>query len=123
MFKLTIHGRIPSKKNGKRIIRHGNIPCIISSKDFCEWEKDMIKTLLPYAGKLSGQTGLCITCDFYLPDLRRCDLSNKFESIADILHHESLKIIDDDRFTILSEVHLVYRGIDRNNPRVEITIL
>ena len=61
-----------------------------------------------------------IVCEFYMPDHRKTDLSNKFESVADLL--VKAKIIPDDNCCILSVVELVYKWVDKDNPRCEVNI-
>ena len=61
-----------------------------------------------------------IICDFYMPDRRLSDLSNKFESIADMLVKYGL--FEDDNYTILQKIILNYKGYDKINPWCEIEI-
>lgn len=98
-------------------------PMIISSKDYLAWEKEQLKVLRGHKNALADKKWLRIACDFYMPDARATDLSNKFESIADLLCHDDLQIISDDNCNILSEVSLVFRWIDRINPRCDVELL
>jgi Holliday junction resolvase RusA-like endonuclease len=117
-MKVILYWRIPSKKNSKQIVMRGKYPKLLSSKAYLEWEKWQIPNVEWL--RLKTEAPYCMTCDFYLPDLRKADLSNKFESIADML--VKAWVLQDDNYTILSEVHLAYRWLDRENPRVEIEI-
>lgn len=118
-MNLTLYGRIPSKKNWTFTIWKNWKQIKLPSKKYQDWEKEQIKEVKWIS--LDNQENLCITCDFYLPDNRKTDLSNKFESIADML--VKAKVLEDDNAKILSEVHLVYRWVDKENPRVIISIV
>jgi Holliday junction resolvase RusA-like endonuclease len=58
---------------------------------------------------------------FLMPDARRTDLTNKAESVADLLVDNG--IIKDDSWQVIDEMLLRCDGIDRKNPRVEITLI
>ena len=57
---------------------------------------------------------------FYVPDMRRRDLTNLEESVDDIL--VKYGIITDDCWTVLHDHDGSHVEIDRDNPRVEIKI-
>lgn len=61
-----------------------------------------------------------ITINFWLPDARKCDLTNKAESLMDLL--VDTKTIMDDSWQIVPKLILISNGIDRENPRAEIEI-
>lgn len=61
-----------------------------------------------------------MTIEFYLPDARKTDLTNKAESIMDLLVDNG--IIEDDNCHVVPFISLYYFGIDRVNPRAEIKI-
>ena len=56
-----------------------------------------------------------------MPDARKTDLSNKVESINDLLVKYGL-FVDDNR-EIIKEMYIRCEGIDRDNPRVVISII
>ena len=125
-MKIILYGRIPSKKNSKNIINRWNRTFIISSKKYIEWEKEQleyieIKRLTKQIEIINPLWPLKINCIFFMPDKRRTDLSNKFESIADCL--VKAKVIADDNYEILNEVHLYYWWYDKENPRCEIELI
>ena len=62
-----------------------------------------------------------IKAEFWLPDNRKTDLSNKIESVMDLLVDNG--IIEDDSWQIISDLHLIANGIDKENPRVVITFI
>lgn len=61
-----------------------------------------------------------MTLMFFAPDARVSDLSNKTESVMDLLVDN--EVITDDNWFVIGDLHLKFGGIDRENPRVEIII-
>lgn len=61
-----------------------------------------------------------IICTIYPPTMRKYDLSNKFESVADLFVDYGLLL--DDNADILDKVLLFNGGKDAENPRAEIVI-
>lgn len=110
-----ILGRIPSKKNSRINTRSGRS---FPSAKYTEWHKDaslQLKNLnVNYQYINCGK----IELKFWLPDNRRCDLTNKAESVMDLLVDNDL--LEDDCWQITGPVYLVPMGIDKDNPRVEI---
>lgn len=117
-LKFTIHGRVPSKKNQVNIVvRHGKV-CKFPSNAYRAWHKDATQQLI---GKMFiGGPVAHITLTFFAPDKRRADMTNKAESIMDLLVDNGV-LVDDNWFDV---PHLVlsFGGIDRADPRVEIEI-
>lgn len=119
MASFTLNGRIPSKKNSKaiRIIR--GIPMLFSSGAYNKWNKEQLKEI----GK--SKIGVyrkinSIQLTFFAPDKRKTDLTNKAESIMDLLVDAG--IIEDDNWYVIPMVILIFGGIDTINPRCEVTI-
>ena len=115
MTKITILGRVPSKKNSKVMICRGVRPMLIPSKKHKEWHDDAMKQLSFV--KLVDKTD-DVEFIYYAPDKRKGDLSNKWESVADVLVDAG--IIEDDNWFILPRVDMVFGGVDRENPRAEV---
>jgi len=110
MIKHTIYGRVPSKKNSKQICRGR----LISSAKYLEWEAVQLSILdIPPI-----VTPCTLTATFYAPDKRLFDLSNKVESVQDLFVKAG--IIPDDNYTHLPQVTLIFGGVDKANPRVEL---
>ena len=63
--------------------------------------------------------GLCYA--FYMPDNRARDLDNHAKAVSDYL--VANKFIKDDSWQCLNKLVLIAAGIDKKNPRVEITLL
>ena len=116
-MKITLYWRIPSKKNSKQIVRWR----IISSKADLQWEKEQINNLIDIWQEIHIKPPFKIICDFYMPDRRLSDLSNKFESIADML--VKYWLFEDDNYTILQNIELNHKWYDKKEPRCEIEIL
>lgn len=55
-----------------------------------------------------------------MPDMIRSDLSNKVESINDML--VKFWLIADDNWEIINELKVCCMGVDRDNPRCDIDI-
>lgn len=114
---ITIKGRIPSKKNSRQpFIRNGRI-MNFPSKKYTEWHTDA-------SWQLKGQPKIdnifsSLDLTFYFPDNRRTDLTNKAESVMDLLVDNGL--LEDDCWQVIPRLHLQCGGVDKKNPRVEIS--
>ena len=109
---LTIRGRIPSKKNSRINTRSGRS---FPSSKYTAWHKDASLQI----SRAHKQTQKGISLTFYMPDNRRTDLTNKAESVMDLLVDNG--IFEDDSWQITGDVSLSCNGIDKLNPRVEIS--
>ena len=120
-MEIVITGRTPSKKNSKIMVCRGKFPMLLPSAKYKEWHKDAIIQLAQQkVPKDKLNKPIKITTTFYAPDKRVFDLSNKIESIHDLL--VDYGFLEDDNYTILKEVVTIYGGLDRKNPRAEIKI-
>lgn len=121
---ITIKGRIPSKKNSVIITMRNNKVMKFPSNDYRTWHKDASQQIeLQKRTLFSGDTGTeklgtSITIIFYAHDARKYDLSNKAESIMDLL--VDCGLLEDDNYEFVSELILKFGGLDRENPRAEI---
>jgi len=119
MAKIEIRGRIPSKKNSLRRIRRGNRTFTVSSEKHQEWHDSAtiqvaMQNIEPYKGVSS------VLIDFYMPDNRKADLTNKAESLMDLL--VDCGVIVDDCWQKVPSIILNFVEIDKLNPRAEIWI-
>lgn len=115
---LIIKGHVPSKKNSKRIVCQGKFPRVLNSKHYEEWREQagwQIKSMQPV--KDFAQVFIKI----YAPDKRKADLTNKAESIMDLL--VDMGKIEDDNWYVCKDVRLVFGGVDKENPRAEVKFL
>lgn len=119
MIKFTIPVNPRSKKNSQQIIfnKKTGKKMIMQNKNYLEFEKEC-ETFLPKIDTISFPINL--QCDFYVCDARKRDIANYIEAIQDIL--VKYKIIEDDNYKIISSLDNCSMQIDRQNPRVEITI-
>jgi len=120
-MKIILKGRIPSKKNSRNIFksrgRVGNIP----SSAYKEWQKIAELQIFAQCFKTKFVKNISqVEIVFWMPDNRGADLTNKAESIMDLL--VDCKIIEDDKWQIIPSILLHCEGIDRTNPRAEIWI-
>ncbi len=114
MPKIIIKGRCPSKKNSRINTRSGRS---FPSAKYTAWHKDAsIQLITQEAPQISSSD---ITLTFWMPDNRRCDLTNKAESIMDLLVDSALII--DDCWQEINPIHLYCEGVDKINPRVIIS--
>jgi Holliday junction resolvase RusA-like endonuclease len=113
-MKIIISGRIPSKKNSKIMVCRGKFPMLLPSQKYTEWHKDAVIQL---KGKSIIKSNK-IKLTFYPPDKRPADLSNKTESIMDLL--VDCGLIEDDNWYVISELTLIFGGTDKDYPRCEI---
>lgn len=76
---FCITGRIPSKKNSKRILRGRNGKAFVSSsEDYKAWEKQHAAELAKYRGRFKGKR-VSMEILFRSETNRRWDLTNKTE--------------------------------------------
>ena len=115
MTKIIIYGSTPSKKNSKIISCRGNRPCLFPSANYTSWHKDALQQL----SKEKSITSKEISITFFAGDNRKFDLTNKAESIMDTLVDAGL--LEDDNYSVISDLHLKFGGVDKGNARCEIT--
>lgn len=101
MFELKLEGRVPSKKNSRINIRAGRS---FPSKKYTEWHEDASWQLFIQKKKV-GIKKCTIEIEFYPPDKRRYDLTNKAESIMDLLVDNG--ILEDDNASVVQRVTLI----------------
>ncbi len=112
---LILSGDVPSKKNSKRrVFAHGRF-LMIPSKAHEAWHRDASAQL---AGARPVPCPASVTLTFYPSTRRRGDLSNKAESVMDLLVDRG--VIEDDNWFAVPRLSLQFGGVDRQNPRVEV---
>lgn len=122
-MRLTISGDCPSKKNNKRIVtnRKTGKPFIISSERHNDWETGAIEELsLQFNGYKVTDYPITISATFYNSSKRRKDLDNQISSVLDVLVKAG--VIEDDNVNFIDRLSLKYGGVDKHNPRVEISL-
>jgi Holliday junction resolvase RusA-like endonuclease len=116
-MKYIIPWRIPSKKNSKQVFRNRLFP----SKNYIAWQKEMMQYLQDEYGQLRTYDSCEIKMTIFFPDRRKSDLTNKAESIMDLL--VDFWILKDDSHDVVYTLHLHSGWVDKKNPRAEIIIL
>jgi Holliday junction resolvase RusA-like endonuclease len=117
-MEITILGRIPSKKNSKIMVCRGRYPILLPSAKYQEWHKDASKQLTgAHRGKICPTM---IEIKVFSPDSRKSDLTNKAESIMDLLVDNG--VLEDDNWFCCPNISLKFGGTDKDNPRAEIKI-
>lgn len=121
-INLTISGDTPSLKNSKQIFRgKGGRPFITSSNASKEWRSKAVWELLAQSkGKRDITYPLKVKLTFWRSTKRRFDLDNGAGGVLDALVEAG--IIEDDSFNHIDTLHLLYGGVDKENPRVDIEI-
>lgn len=117
MLKIILNGTPPSKKNSKIIICRSSRPLLLPSKSYTAWHDEQMWLLKKYKQKFQFAR-LVIT--FFSGDKRLYDLTNKAESIMDLLVDAGILL--DDNYSVVPDLHLVYGGIAPKNPHVIIEI-
>ncbi len=117
---IEIKGRIPSKKNARQALNFGGRCILVPNKLYKQWHKDAMAQIDQSSlfTQRIEQLGKEIRIVIYAPDARKFDLTNKAESIMDLL--VDAKILEDDNYEFVPRLILEFGGIDRENPRAEI---
>jgi Holliday junction resolvase RusA-like endonuclease len=116
---------VPSKKNQQRIaVNKATLkPILLDSEQHAKWKKENLEIFKRYAELMAMEgfrmplTRAKIKVLFYFPDSKDRDLSNKFETIADIMVDTG--ILMDDKFKVLKPIYLD-GWVKRDRPRTEI---
>lgn len=117
-IKFSIKGRIPSKKNSRNIFNRGGRIINVPSAKHQEWH-DNAEWQIPIEAQ-QGFDKCSIELTIFAPDKRPGDLTNKAESVMDLL--VDVGVLADDNWYVCSDLHLKFGGIDKQNPRAEIVI-
>jgi Holliday junction resolvase RusA-like endonuclease len=130
MLKITIPGKPICKKNNPRVFcingckgwRRG-VPqpkkLVLPSEEYELYEKYCVNYLLNY-GNIQYTEPVQVTCLYWFPNRRsRPDLGNLLAATSDIL--ERAGILENDRLITSYDGSRIV-GIDKDNPRAEITI-
>ena len=115
---LTILGPPATKKNSMQAMCIGGKPRLLQSKKYRDYEKDALQQLWVWGNQtVPGEVE--VVCRYFVPDLRKRDLTNLLAASHVVLTKAGL-IEDDSRIVSVDGSRI--QGVDRENPRVEITI-
>lgn len=106
--KIILKNNIPSKKNSKIIVCRGTFPILLPSSNYTKWHKDALEQLIGVKPIKSNK----LTITFIAENKRKFDLSNRAESVMDLLVDAGL--IEDDNYTVISDLHLKFGGVDKD---------
>ena len=120
MLEIMIPIKPRSKKNSQQIIFNKKINrmMVIQSKTYTEFEKEC-KQYIPTLDKPIDYP-INLQCKFYVADARKRDIANFLEAIQDVL--VKYKVLLDDDYSIVSSIDGCSMEVDRDYPRIEITI-
>lgn len=110
-------GDTPSKKNSKNVVCRGARPYVFPSQAYQSWHSEQMVEL--YAAKRCEANTVEIT--IYPSSRRKGDLTNKAESIMDLLVDAG--VLEDDNWFCVGRVNLAFGGVDKENPRAEVNLL
>jgi hypothetical protein len=114
---ITIAGDTPSKKNSRRLFVRGNRPVNLPSEHYEAWHDSAVRELV-LAKYPAFETPCQLQITIYPKTRRKADLTNKAESIMDLL--VDCFLLPDDNWEVVTGVLLRFGGVDRVNPRAEI---
>ena len=119
-FSFFISGRIPSKKNSRCLFVRGGRLVNIPSAKYSAWHKDAMLQIAAVAKKHVPMSNINIVLDFLAPDKRASDLTNKAESIMDLLVDAGILV--DDNWWVLNKIVLNFKGVDKVKPGCSVQI-
>nr|DAX80847.1 MAG TPA: Endodeoxyribonuclease RusA [Caudoviricetes sp.] len=126
-INFDITGQVPSKKNNKRILKNSRTGnrFIANSEKFNNWHEAAMKEICLSSKvckfrNMKWEGPLEVMMVFYNKDRIRHDLDNMASSILDLLVDAGY--LGDDCCGIVNRLIISFGGVDRKNPRVEVTI-
>lgn len=121
-MNITILGDCPSKKNSRILTFRGSRPMSFPNKKYSDWHRGASQQLLAYNSQknLFVPGTLAVEMTFYPATKRKSDLTNKAESVMDLLVDNGF--LPDDNWFEVEKIFLNFGNVDAKNPRVEIAI-
>lgn len=127
IYMTTFYGQVKAKKNNKQIARRVNgQPFIRTSTETKAQENMMVQAFSIermqqkfYKDQLEDKD-IEIEIDFYNADEKRHDLDNQLATVMDAL--VKADVLPDDNQKVVRKETVTYRGLDKEDPRAEITI-
>lgn len=122
MINITVLGKPITKKNSQRILYNQKTrrPFISPSKQYLHYRADFLIQVRSFRRKNPFNEPICIQALYYMPDRRKVDITNLMNATHDLLTEAG--IIADDSSKIVKSVDGTRVLVDKDNPRVEITI-
>ena len=116
---LLLPGDVPSKKNSKRWLQRGRKRFLLPSQAYEDWHEEQMLRIRRLRPKKPFSLA-AVRAVFYPRTRVRGDLTNKMESVMDLL--VDAQFIEDDNWFVIPDAHPIFGGVDPKNPRVEIEI-
>ena len=116
-MKITIQGDTPSKKNSRIVLCRGGKPVNIPGKNYREWHKDALWRIEDQNISTCPYKEVKAEIKIFPKTKRKADLTNKAESVMDLL--VDAEVLEDDNWSIVKEVRIIFGGVDKDNPRAE----
>lgn len=122
---LVIEGVPRVKKNNQHVTWRGGRPIKVNTAAYGTWlaraEVEIFEQIMEsYSGLQPITEAVNLRCRFFMDTARRVDLSALYEGIQDVL--VKLGVLDDDNYNIVASHDGSGVEIDRERPRMEITI-
>ena len=118
-MRITINEPPRSKKNSMQIVRFGNRPTLVQSKNYKDYEKACAKYFADWVAEPIDYP-VNLKCDYYMPTKRKVDITNLMSATHDIL--VKYGVLADDNRDIVASVDGSRVFYDKKNPRTEIEI-
>ncbi len=93
----------------------------LPSKDYTDWHERASWELKGSGQTNRGLTKADIIITIFAENRRAGDLTNKAESVMDLLVDNG--VLEDDNWFVCGNIQLKFGGIDKLDPRAEVTIL
>lgn len=120
-LEIILTGRIPSKKNSKQWIFRGGRKFLVPSQNYTLWHEEKMWEIKKYITGIKSPITRCkIEIHIFFPDNIKADLSNKAESLMDLLVDSA--VLEDDNHKVCHDLHLISEGVDKEFPRALIII-
>lgn len=117
---FDIHGDVPSKKNSRRSISVGRMRFSIPGEYHESWHKEASREMRGYRFEGSPYDHALVEITVYPKSARRSDLSNKCESVMDLLVDSG--VLTDDNWYVVPELKMKFGGVDKSNPRASVIL-
>lgn len=116
-YVFRLEGHVPSKKNSKRWLKRGKRVFSVPSLSHEVWHEVQMLAVRPYVqrdpflskGPIEKVERMKIS--FRAGDMHRNDLTNKAESVMDLLVDAG--ILKDDSWFIVPDLQLTFLGVDK----------
>ncbi len=125
LYEIKMNGRVPSKKNSKRRIQRGQQIFMVPSEAHEIWHREQMMALDARLGGKWRKPPIAqnvdrVEIEFIAPDKRKADLSNKAESIMDLLVDAG--VLQDDSWFVVPQLVLSCYRVDAEDAGAKIKI-